>query len=229
MADIEVLNANVRERVGKGAARATRRAGLVPGVIYGDKKDPEPISVSHRELVQQLQTGKFLSTLYEIEVEGTKTRVIPRDVQFDAVKDFPVHVDFLRLGKGATINVEIPMTFINEEESDGLKQGGVLNVVRYTVELICPADNIPEELIGDLTGLDLGGSIHISDVTLPEGVEPVISDRDFTIATIAAPAGLHADEEEEGEEDEFAEGEEMEGEGAEGAEAAEGEGEESDD
>ena len=226
MADIEVLNANVRERVGKGAARATRRAGLVPGVIYGDKKDPEPISVSHRELVQQLQTGKFLSTLFEIEVDGAKTRVIARDVQFDPVKDWPVHVDFLRLGKGATINVEIPMNFINEEESEGLKQGGVLNVVRYTVELICPADNIPEELIGDLTGLDLGGSIHISDVKLPDGVEPVISDRDFTIATIAAPAGLHADEDEEGEEDEFAEGEEMEGEG-EGAEAAEGEGEES--
>ena len=228
MADIEVLNANVRERVGKGAARATRRAGLVPGVIYGDKKDPEPISVSHRELVQQLQTGKFLSTLFEIEVEGAKTRVIARDVQFDPIKDWPVHVDFLRLGKGATINVEIPMNFINEEESEGLKQGGVLNVVRYTVELICPADNIPEELIGDLTGLDLGGSIHISDVKLPEGVEPVISDRDFTIATIAAPAGLHADEDEEGEEDEFAEGEEMEGEGVEGAEG-EGEGEESDD
>ena len=226
MADIEVLNANVRERVGKGAARATRRAGLVPGVIYGDKKDPEPISVSHRELVQQLQTGKFLSTLFEVEVDGTKTRVIARDVQFDPVKDWPVHVDFLRLGKGATINVEIPMNFINEEESEGLKQGGVLNVVRYTVELICPADNIPEELIGDLTGLDLGGSIHISDVKLPDGVEPVISDRDFTIATIAAPAGLHADEDEEGEEDEFAEGEEMEGEG-EGGEAAEGEGEES--
>lgn len=216
MADVLVLNAKARERVGKGAARAARREGLVPGVIYGDKQDPITISFPFNELVQLLRTGRFLSTLCDVEVDGVKTRVIPKDVQFDPIKDFPVHVDLLRLGKGAKINVEIQMNFINEEESPGLREGGVLNVVRYTVELRCPADSIPEELIGDLTGLDLGDSLHISDVALPDGVEPVISDRDFTIATIAAPAAEIV-EDEEGEEDEdLLEGEE--GEGEEGAE-----------
>lgn len=216
MADILVLNAKVRERVGKGAARAARREGLVPGVIYGDKKDPETVSFGHNDLVQHLRTGRFLSTLYDVDVDGKKTRVIPKDVQFDPVKDFPVHVDLLRLGKGAKVNVEIQMNFINEEDSPGLKEGGVLNVVRYTVELLCPADSIPEELIGDLTGLELGDSIHISNVTLPDGVEPVISDRDFTIATIAAPVAEIVDEVEEDEELlEGEEGEEGEGEAGE--------------
>ena len=217
MADVLVLNAKVRERVGKGAARSARREGLVPGVIYGDKQDPVTISFGFNDLVQHLRTGRFLSTLYDVDVDGTKTRVIPKDVQFDPVKDFPVHVDLLRLGKGAKINVEIQMNFINDEESPGLREGGALNVVRYTVELRCPADSIPEELIGDLTGLELGDSLHISDVSLPDGVEPVITDRDFTIATIAAPVAEIV-EEEEGEEDEdLIEGEEGE-EGGEGAE-----------
>ncbi len=223
MADILVLNAKARERVGKGAARAARREGLVPGVIYGDKKDPVTISFPFNELVQLLRTGRFLSTLCDVDVDGTKTRVIPKDVQFDPVRDFPVHVDLLRLGKGAKINVEIQMNFINDEESPGLREGGVLNVVRYTVELRCPADSIPEELIGDLTGLDLGDSLHISDVALPEGVEPVITDRDFTIATIAAPAAEIVEDEEGEEGDELLEGEEGEGEeGAEGGEDAGG-------
>jgi large subunit ribosomal protein L25 len=205
------LSVQKRDMVGKGAARAVRRQGLVPGVIYGDKKNPEPISIVRGELERQLQTGKFLSTLFTVEVAGTTQRVIARDVQFDPVRDFPVHVDLLRLGAGAKINVEIPMHFINEEASPGLRQGGVLNVVRYQVELLCPADAIPEELIGDLAGLELGDSIHISNVSLPEGVIPVITDRDFTIATIAAPAGLTAEEEaEEGEELEGAEAEERE-------------------
>jgi len=213
MAEILVLNASRRQRVGKGAARAVRREGNVPGVIYGDKQDPETISIEFNHLVQHIKTGRFLSTLYEVDLDGEKTRVIPKDVQFDAVKDFPVHVDLLRLGRGAKINVEIQMNFINEEESPGLKAGGVLNVVRYTVELRCPAVAIPEELIADLTGLELGDSIHISDIALPEDVEPVISDRDFTIATIAAPA-VEVVEEEEGEEDEeLLEGEEAEAEG----------------
>ncbi len=216
MADVLVLNAKARDGVGKGAARAARREGLVPGVIYGDKKDPQPISFGLNDLVLHIRTGRFLSTLYDVDVDGTKTRVIPKDVQFDPVKDFPVHVDLLRLGKGAKINVEIQMNFINEEESPGLREGGVLNVVRFTVELRCPADSIPEELIGDLTGLELGDSIHISDVALPDGVEPVITDRDFTIATIAAPAAEIVEEEEEEEGDELLEGEE--GEGEEGAE-----------
>lgn len=217
MADILVLNAKPRDRVGKGAARAVRREGLVPGVVYGDKKDPEPISIDIGELNLHLRTGRFLSTLYDVDVDGTKTRVIPKDVQFDAVRDFPVHVDLLRLGKGAKINVEIQMNFINEDDSPGLREGGVLNVVRYTVELRCPADAIPEELIGDLTGLAIGDSIHISDVTLPEGVEPVISDRDFTIATIAAPVAEIVEEEDE-EGADLLEGEEGEAEGEEGAE-----------
>ena len=212
MADILVLNAKARERVGKGAARAARREGMVPGVIYGDKKDPQTISVSHNELVQHLKTGRFLSTLYDVDVEGDKTRVIPKDVQFDPVKDFPVHVDLLRLGRGAKINVEIQMNFINEEESPGLREGGALNVVRYTVELNCPADAIPEELIGDLTGLTVGDSLHISDIALPEGVEPVISDRDFTIATIAAPVAEVVEEDEDEGIEGLVEGEEGEGE-----------------
>ena len=223
MADVLVLNAKARERVGKGAARAARREGRVPGVIYGDKQDPVTISFGFNDLVQHLRTGRFLSTLYDVDVDGTKTRVIPKDVQFDPVKDFPVHVDLLRLGKGAKINVEIQMNFINEEESPGLREGGVLNVVRYTVELRCPADSIPEELIGDLTGLELGDSLHISDVALPDGVEPVISDRDFTIATIAAPAAEIVEEEEEEEGEDLVEGEEGEGEeDAEGGEDAGG-------
>jgi len=227
MASILELSAEKRATAGKGAARAIRRQGLVPAVIYGDKKDPEPISLESPVLIRHLESGRFLATLYEIEVDGTKTRVIPRDVQFDPVRDFPMHVDFLRLGKGARIDVEIAMTFINEEESPGLERGGVLNVVRYTVELSCPADNIPEELIGDLTGLDIGDSIHISDIDLPEGVTPTIADRDFTVATVAAPAAMPSDEEEE---EEGEEGEEIEGEeGEEGAEGEDGDEASSDD
>lgn len=220
MAEVVQLSVQKRDMVGKGAARAVRRQGLVPGVIYGDKKNPEPISIVRGELERQLQTGKFLSTLFTVEVAGTTQRVIARDVQFDPVRDFPVHVDLLRLGAGARINVEIPMNFINEEASPGLRVGGVLNVVRYQVELLCPADAIPEELIGDLAGLGLGDSLHISNVSLPEGVTPVITDRDFTIATIAAPAGLAAEEEEaeEGEELEGAEAEAREEEAEDGGE-----------
>jgi len=214
------LSAELRERVGKGAARAVRREGRIPAVIYGDKKPPLPISLSAKELDQQVQTGSFLTTLYEINVGGNKARVLPRDVQFDPVRDFTMHVDFLRLGEGATINVEIPVTFINEEESPGLKRGGAVNVVRYTVELLCPADSIPDEIVADLTGLDIGDSLHISAISLPEGVTPTITDRDFTVVTIAAPVVEVVEEEEE----EGLEGEELEGEAAEGAEE-EGEGE----
>ncbi len=213
MAEIEALNVETRDRVGKGAARAIRSMGLVPGVIYGDKKDPEPITIVRGELERLLSSGRFLSTLFSVSVAGTKQNVIARDVQFDPVRDTPIHVDLLRLGRGATINIEVQMNFINEEESPGLREGGVLNVVRYTVEVICPADAIPEEFIGNLAGLGLGDSLHISDVELPEGVVPTISDRDFTIATIASPAGLAAEEDEEGD-DEF--------EGIEGEEGEEG-------
>lgn len=203
MADIIDLNATARDRAGKGAARATRREGRVPAVIYGDKKPPEPISVSRHEIDQLLKTGHFSTTLFSIDVDGTKTRVIPRDVQLDPVRDFPIHVDFLRLGKGARIAVEVQVNFVNEDDSPGLTRGGVLNVVRYAVELDCPADAIPDALEADLTGLDLGDSLHISSIALPEGVKPTITDRDFTVATIASPAGLTAEEEagEEGDEE----------------------------
>ena len=211
MADIIELEAAVRERVGKGAAREARRQGRVPAVIYGDKKDPEPISLEYKIVNKQVQTGNFLNTLYMINVGGNKTRVIPRDVQFDPVRDFPMHVDFLRLAKGATITIEVTVNFINEEECPGLKMGGVLNVVRYAVEVTCPADAIPEQFDADLTGLELGDAIHISAITLPDGVEPTITDRDFTVATIAAPAGLDRD----GADEEAADGEEVDGEEAE--------------
>jgi large subunit ribosomal protein L25 len=195
------LNAVVRERGGKGAARAVRRQGLVPGVIYGDKKEPETISIDRRELVRLLNFGNFTTTLCSIDVDGAKTRVLARDVQFDPVRDFPIHVDFLRLGKGARIAVDIRVHFLNEDASPGIKRGGVLNVVRHEVELICPADAIPEFIEADLTGYNIGDSLHISAITLPAGVTPAITDRDFTVATIAAPAGLK-EEAEEGEAEE---------------------------
>ncbi len=211
MADIIELEAAVRERVGKGAAREARRQGRVPAVIYGDKKDPEPISLEYKTVNMQVQTGNFLNTLYMINVGGNKTRVIPRDIQFDPVRDFPMHVDFLRLAKGATITIEVTVNFINEEECPGLKMGGVLNVVRYAIEVTCPATSIPEQFDADLTGLELGDSIHISAISLPDGVEPTITDRDFTVATIAAPAGLDRD----GADEDAADGEEVDGEVAE--------------
>lgn len=195
------LTATARERVGKGAARAERRAGRVPAVIYGDKKPASPISLAYSDLTQQLNTGHFLTTIYEIEVGGEVNRVLPRDVQYDPVKDFPVHVDFLRLAAGTRIAVAVPVSFINEEASPGLRRGGVLNVVRHEVELSCPADAIPDAIVADLTGLDLGDSLHISSIALPEGTSPTITDRDFTVATIAAPAGLKSEEEEEAEEE----------------------------
>lgn len=210
MSDILEIAAEKRERAGKGIARALRREGQVPAVIYGDSKDPETIAVSRKELTKLFNTGRLTSTLMEIELDGKKQRVIARDVQLHPVRDDILHADFLRLGKGSKIAVEVSVTFLNEETCPGLKQGGVLNVVRYTVELNCPADNIPETIELDLAEAEMNDSLHISQVSLPEGVEPVISDRDFTIATIAAPAALKsegssADDEEVGEDGEAAE------------------------
>ena len=196
------LKAEMREKVGKGAARATRRAGLVPAVIYGDKKDPRAISLTIRDVEKQLESGHFMNTVYEINVGGEKARVIPRDYQLHPVKDVPMHIDFLRVSKGARVEVAIPVIFANEEDSPGLRRGGVLNIVRHEIEVSAPADALPTEIEIDLTGLDLGDSLHISAVSLPKGVEPTITDRDFTIATIAAPAGLKS---EEGEEEEAVE------------------------
>ena len=212
MAEAYVLSAEMRERAGKGAARATRRSGRVPAVIYGDKKDPAMVSLEPIALKKFIQTGGFFSHLVEIEAGGDKHRVIARDIQMDPVSDQPIHVDFMRVSKGVKIAVNVPLHYINEEEAPGLKVGGVLNVVRHDVELNVSPEAIPEFIEVDLTGLELGDSVHISAVTLPEGVAPTITDRDFTVATIAAPSSVKsaASEEEE------AEGEE--GEGEEGTE-----------
>ena len=185
MSEIYELRAEVRERVGKGAARAVRRQDRIPAVIYGDKKPPIPISLPQREMTQRLHAGGFLTHIATIDVDGEKIRVIPRDYQLDPVRDHLVHVDFLRVGEGARLTLEIPVHFINEHASPGIKRGGALNIVRHTIELRVPVDAIPEAIEVDLTGLDIGDSLHISAVTLPEGVTPTITDRDFTIATIA--------------------------------------------
>jgi len=217
MSKVEPLVASIRDRAGKGAARATRREGHVPAVIYGGKQDPVSIAIEGRELNRKLATGKFLSTLYMVDAGKEKIRVIPRDVQYHPVTDAPMHVDFLRLVEGAVISVEVPMIFLNEEECPGLARGGTLNVVRHTVEVNAPVDAIPDHLEADLTGMDIGDGVHISIVKLPEGVTPTITDRDFTIATIAAPSALLSEEAEA----EAAEGEEGE-EGVEGEEGEEG-------
>ena len=202
------LKAEVRDRVGKGAARALRRDKKVPAVIYGDKKPPLPIAIDYKEAFMKLHAGGFMSTVATIDVNGEKVKVIPKDYALDPVRDFLIHVDFLRITKGAKLTVEVPVLFENEETSPGIKRGGVLNVVRYTVELECPADAIPENLVVDLGALDLGDGAHISDVTLPEGCVPTITNRDFTIATIATPAGIKEDlKDEDGEEGEEGEAE----------------------
>ncbi len=221
MAKVNVLEAEIRERAGKGAARATRRAGRIPAVIYGNKTEPVMISVEPIEFNKELNTPGFFGRVFEITVGKEKMRVLPRDVQFHPVNDRPLHVDFLRFSADTRVNVEVTVDFQNEEASPGLKRGGVLNIVRRELELVCAPDTIPETVVVDLTGLEIGDSIHFSQVSLPEGVESVITDRDFTIATIAAPSAVKS------EAAEGAEGEE--GEEAEGAEAAEDAGEESED
>ena len=198
MAEVTELKAWARKRSGKSGARTVRREERIPGVVYGDKQDPQPITVEYAAVNQQLHTGHFQSTVFVLDMDGTKTRVIPRDVQLDPVRDFPIHVDFMRLGKDALVSVEVPVRFLNEAASPGLKRGGMLNVVRHDIPVRCPADAIPDHFDVDLTGLEIGDSIHISSITLPEGVRPTITDRDFTVATIAgrtaeeAPTGAAA-------------------------------------
>jgi large subunit ribosomal protein L25 len=182
------LKAEARERVGKGSAREPRRNGLIPAVIYGDKQAPIAIALNTNEVTKRIHAGGFMTTVATIEVDGKKHKVLPKDYQLDPVRDFTLHVDFLRVSGNTQVTVEIPVHFINEEKSPGLKVGGVLNIVRHEVEVHCPADAIPEFFNIDLSGKKIGDSIHISEVTLPKGVTPVI-DRDFTIATIIAPAG----------------------------------------
>ncbi|WP_127145276.1 50S ribosomal protein L25/general stress protein Ctc [Pelagibacterium montanilacus] len=197
------LKASVRDRVGKGAARELRRQGLVPAVIYGDKKSPLSIAISYKDTFRRIHDGGFLSHVITVEVDGEKHRVIPKDYQLEPVRDFLVHVDFLRVGKNSTLTVEVPVHFTNEDKSPGLKRGGVLNIVRHAVEVTVPADSIPDHLEVDLSDAEVGDSLHISAVDLPKGVVPTITDRDFTIATIAAPSALRSsDNEADADEDE---------------------------
>ena len=184
MAEATELKAWARPRSGKGGARSVRREGRVPGILYGDKQEPQSIAVDYRAISQQILTGHFQSTIFVLDVDGKKTRVIPRGVQLDPVRDFPIHVDFMRVSKDALVTVEVPVHFLNDAASPGLKRGGVLNVVRHTIPVRCPADKIPDHFDVDLTGLEIGDSVHISAIKLPEGVRPTITERDFTVATI---------------------------------------------
>lgn len=201
MSDALTLPAEARERAGKGASRALRREGRVPAVIYGGKEEPLTIHVEEKELRRQLGLGHFMNSIVMIEASGKKIRTLPKDVAFHPVTSRPLHVDFLRLAKDAKVDVAVPVVFINEEDSPGLKKGGVLNVVRHELELVCDADNIPSEIAIDVTGREVGDSIHISDVTLPAGSESAITDRDFTIATVVAPSALKRAESEAGAEE----------------------------
>jgi large subunit ribosomal protein L25 len=194
MAENTVLKAQAREGVGKGAARELRRQGLVPAVIYGDKQPPVTVALPYKDVHKAIYAGGFLSHTIDLDVDGTTHKVIPRDYQLDPVKDFPIHIDFLRIGRGAKINVQVHVNFINEEQSPGLKRGGTLNIVHHTLDLTVAADSIPEEVVVDLAGLDIGDSVHISAVKLPSGAVDHSHEEDLTIATIVAPSALKSSE-----------------------------------
>ncbi|MVA12884.1 50S ribosomal protein L25/general stress protein Ctc, partial [Agrobacterium vitis] len=187
------LKAETRERVGKGSSRELRRNGLIPAVIYGDKQAPIAITLNTNEVTKRIHAGGFMTTVATIEVNGEKIRVLPKDYQLDPVRDFTMHIDFLRVSANSQVTVAVPVRFVNEEKS-AIKTGAVLNIVRHDVELQVPANNIPEAITFDLEGLKIGDSVHISAVKLPSGVTPVITDRDFTIATLVAPDVDAADE-----------------------------------
>ena len=194
MSDMLHLPAETRERAGKGASRALRREGRTPAVIYGGNEAPVAIHVEEKLLRKQLGTGHFFNSVVEIELGGATLRTLPKDVAFHPVSDRPLHVDFLRLSADAKVHVAVPVIFANEDKSPGLKRGAVLNIVRHELELVCEADKIPDDVVIDVTGFDVGDSIHISHVTLPAGSASAITDRDFTIATIVAPSGLRSEE-----------------------------------
>ncbi len=193
MSEQLTLSAETRERAGKGASRAMRRQGRVPAVIYGLKQDPVAIHVEEKALAKALSTGHFMNSIVMIEASGEETRTLPKDVHFHPVTDRPLHVDFLRIAEHSKVTVAVPIRFTGEEESHGIRRGGVLNAVRHELELVCDAAEIPEEVEISLAGTDIGDSIHISDVTLPEGTASAITERDFTIATIVAPSGVKAE------------------------------------
>jgi large subunit ribosomal protein L25 len=188
MATVEELKATARPSVGKGAARAERRAGRVPGVIYGNNQPPLPISVENRELRQRILAGRFLTTIYDIELDGRKHRVIPRDFHLDPVRDFPVHVDFMRLGEGATIRISVPLHVERADVSPGVKRGGTVNIVTHAIDLECSAENIPQFLEVDVGGLEIGHSLHLSDIKLPTGVK-ALTREEVTLVTIVPPSG----------------------------------------
>ena len=194
MSEKLTLPAETRERAGKGASRALRREGRVPAVIYGNNEAPVAIHVEAKELARQLGTGHFFNSIVEIEVGGQTVRTLPKDVAFHPVTDRALHADFLRISADHKVHVEVPVVFENEAASPGLKRGAVLNIVRHELELVCDPERIPDEIHIDVTGLDVGDSIHISHVKLPEGSASAITDRDFTIATIVAPSGLRSAE-----------------------------------
>ncbi|MCY1671567.1 50S ribosomal protein L25/general stress protein Ctc [Novosphingobium sp. SL115] len=188
------LSAETRDRAGKGASRVLRREGRTPAVIYGGKEEPVAIHLEEKALAKALGTGHFFNSIVELTVGGQTVRTLPKDVAFHPVTDRPLHADFLRLSKDAVVHVNVPVAFINEEKAPGLKKGGILNVVRHELEMICAPDSIPDDIIVDVSGFEVGDSIHISAVTLPAGVKPAITDRDFTIATIVAPSSLKSEE-----------------------------------
>lgn len=197
MSDQLTLAAETREQVGKGASRSLRREGRVPAVIYGNKQDPQSIHVEEKALMRLLMTGHFMNSVVMIDAGGQQIRTLPKDVAFDAVTERPTHVDFLRIGAHTTVHVNVPVVFSDEDDCPGIsRMGGVLNVTRHELELVCDAADIPSEITISLAGLDVGASIHISDVKLPNGVEPAISDRDFAIATIVPPTVPTAADEE---------------------------------
>ena len=204
MSDALTLPAEARERAGKGASRALRREGRVPAVIYGGKEEPTTIHVEEKELVKQLMTGHFMNSIVNIEIGGDTVRTLPKDVALHPVTDRPTHADFFRLSKDAKVEVSIPVIFVGEDLSPGLTKGGVLNVVRHEVDLVCEADKIPGEIEVSVEGKDVGDSIHISEVNLPAGSESAITDRDYTIATLVAPSALKKSEEESEETEEVA-------------------------
>jgi large subunit ribosomal protein L25 len=196
MSDQLMLPAEARQRAGKGASRALRRDGRVPAVIYGEKKEPVSVHVEEKLLTRMLSTGHFMNSVVMVEVGGKPNRTLPKDVQFHPVTSRPIHVDFVRIGEHARVTVNIPVRFVDEEQSPGLKRGGVLNVVRHELELSCDAAKIPGEIVISLSGLEIGDAVHISHVNLPEGANPTIEDRDFTVATVVAPSAMKAEEEE---------------------------------
>ena len=196
MSDQLTLPAEARDRAGKGASRALRREGRVPAVVYGEKKEPLSIHVEEKLLSKMLSTGHFMNSVVMIDFEGKPNRTLPKAIDFHPVTSRPIHVDFLRIGEHTKVHVAIPMRFDNEEHSPGLKKGGVLNVVVHELEIVCDAASIPNEIHIPLDGLEIGDSIHIGQVKLPDGVVPANTDEDFTVATIVAPSAMKAEEEE---------------------------------